>query len=604
MTATNPLPLDSESLLSGDWIQCQQLFVHSYPYSGNDNQPTINPDSLIATLKQLQANPDLSLLEAAQLHADHSESLNRQSYAMIRFVDQLYDNYFDSNQLHPVINQQLKQLRPAAVISLLNKKLPWSDNLNPAKVLPLIVRHTIGWQPELGRAAQRYLDSLKGPIEQLAEADTAEQLSTAVKRLSDFYNAEQQRIKKLEQRLVDSEIGALQAKHAQQHSARSLNQLMAGKKLPASITSLLQHRWREFLQLTIINHGINSEPWHRLFSLTERLIASFQPVADDPHQSRDKAIIELTTELAEELKPFAHHSDPLNQELAVIEQEHMHILKGLVPQYAGFELIDNSNPLLSSQLSISRQLLNKVTTLEPGQWFFYRLEGHTKRIKLVLKIDREQQLLFTSFIGVKSEQFSFEEFAYLLSSQIVIPVGRNIPLSGSGARTIDNLLQHYNQQRQRLANQRAIEQEQKNQQKMAREQARKKALKEASDFVTAQQQARLKAEEEKTRRDRQIQQQQHLQQVKDQLDRFQLGGRITFYNDHADNNLNCRLAAILQTTGEYIFVDSAGIKQKVMTKHQLAECLEQHSAIIVDCGSDFENTLEKVVNNLRTRKRP
>ena len=407
MTATDNILLDIQSLLAGKWPQCQLLLNACYPFNNSENRKVIDRQQLIHILKKYPIDPVQPLIDAVNNRLEAIETIGPETFSIFKFVDQLFNNYCNNSKMHNQINLQIKQFRSAVAISLLNQKLPWDDEINPVTLLSLILQHAVGWQPELGRGAERFLDKLALHIGRLAIVDSKESFSTEVRKLQDFFTAEQQRIKKLEKRLHDAEIGVLHAKHANQLSARTLNQQMAGKKLPASIVAFLQGPWRESMRLLIINEGHNSQSWQHIVKLTETFIWSFQPITKDRCQS----VYDSISELPEQLRKVTiglYHSGNLDIELKLIENEHLKILKGQALEYADFELIDNSDPLATSLVSISHTLLDQATAYNEGQWFLYQSEAGQKRIKLTVKIDRVQQLLFSNFIGVKAEQFSLK----------------------------------------------------------------------------------------------------------------------------------------------------------------------------------------------------
>ncbi len=600
MTTKNTLSLDINALLVGDWPQCQTLLNGCFPFTGSDNRKPVAQQQLIHILKHQQIAPNTPLLDAVKNQLEAIETLSTDSFAVLTFVDQLFDNYLKNSKIHRHINIQIKQFRAAAAISLLNQKLPWLDDANPVKALHSILQHAVGWQPELGRGAERFLDKLSTHINQLAYTDSKEGFSTALQQLHAFFDTEQQRIQKLEKRLRDAEIGALHAKHANQLSARTLNQQMAGKKLPLSIVNFLHGPWRESMRLLIINEGKDSEHWRRMLSITSMLIWTFQPIEEGEQQQVYQSISELSEQLRE-VAIGLHHSGKLDEELLIIENEHLNVLKGQTLAYADFDLINNTDPLMTAQASISNTLLDRVAAINEGQWFLYQSDAEEKRIKLIVKTNQAQQLLFSNFMGIKSEQFNFEEFAYLLSSKIITPIDLRDPFKATGKKIITALLERHQIQQQQHTREKAIAEETARQQKQAQEQAREKALEEARAFAERQQQTRIKAEQQEQKRQQQLKQEKQIEDISKQLQRFRLGGRVVFHNENGDIQ-NCRLAVILQTTGEYIFVNSAGVKQHTLLKEQLSERLLQGSAKIIDHGSDFENTLEKVVNNLRKRK--
>ncbi|WP_101758792.1 DUF1631 family protein [Oceanicoccus sp. KOV_DT_Chl] len=587
--------IDINSVLAGHWQQCQALLLESYP--GKLDGRAVDPQNLINLLAKLTLANDDKLLDYVESQLDAVECLSPEQYASLKFTDHFFSNYQKNLLLDPIISQQLSVLRPAIAISLLQQQLPWSDQTGIVPLLNTIFFHAIGCQASLGRAAERFSQQLASIIQQ---AGTLSEKSTA---LQIFFEKEKARVNKLEQRLYDAELGTLHAKHASQLSAKTLNQFMAGKKLPTVISTFLQGPWRESMRLMIISDGNASENWQKILRLTETLIWSFQPFDNTDTEYRQH-VYQSIADISEQLREVAvglHHSSKLDEELANIEAEHLKILRGMEIEYHPFQLIDNTDPLLSSQVSMSNSLIKSAAAYDEGQWFIERDDGVERRIKLSVKISQAQQLLFTNFLGIKAAQYSFEEFAYRLSSKMITPIKTGDPFKATGEKMLDGLLQRHLQQQQQAASEAAIEKEIIRQQEISRQAARDKALKEAAAHVEAQKTARLKAQQQNEQLRAQQAQQKQLDEVQFQLDKLLVGGIVIFYDENSKGE-HCKLAAVIQSSGQHIFVNRQGIKQHALDKPQLTDRLLNNQAKIIDYGSNFDSTLETVVNGLRTRK--
>jgi hypothetical protein len=617
--------IELNSVLTGEWNQCQSLLNYSYPHSNLNNFQEIDKQQLLALLSQRALNNTETLVNSVKLHIDSIETLDADCYSVLTFVDQLFNNYVRNSKLHPSINLQLQRLKPAIAIALLNERLPWKDD-KIAATFRLIYRYSMGWEPEQGRSAEKFLVKLNAAI------DPKNEMEHVFILLNEFFEKDQKRIQKLESRLRDVEIGTLHAKHAQQLSAKTLNQHMAGKKLPLPIIEFLQGPWRESMRLLIVNKGKESEEWSHIIRLTETLIWSFQPV-DDQDSERKQHIINSISEISEQLREATiglHHSGNIDEELALIEQEHLKILKSETLVYQNFELIDNTDPLISSTASISKTLLDKVSSLSEGQWFIHHTDNGDQKIKLCVKISQVKQLLFTNFLGMKVSYTSFEDFAYLLSSKTVSRIDIRDPLTATGEKILSVLFERHKSNVKQSLHDQAFEKKIIIKQQRAREEARKKALLEAvalkkahfraqeiakatAQFTTTPKKIELPEVSKQTRTgfiennsERPLHQ-HNAEQNQEKKPLFEIsdlnvGGKVVFQETDGETT-RCKLAAIIQTSQHYIFVDRSGVKKYMLTKDELTAMLRLKSATILEPGSNFEGALERVVNNLRERKK-
>jgi DNA segregation ATPase FtsK/SpoIIIE-like protein len=352
------------------------------------------------------------------------------------------------------------------------------------RVLAVVQHSGAGYQPELGRAGEKILVELGAAAQQVGRDGWA----AAAAALESWWTQEQQRLGRLEQRIVDTERGQLRSRRAQQVAARLLNQTMAGQRFAREVAEYLQREWFQELQWALLQFGVDSEQWRRRARLTERLVASLQPAGDDDAQQLYALIPDVGAELAAVLDERAHDRNILEQQLALIEAQHLLLLRGQEPPAADFQLIANNDPWLSTT-TISASLLQRVAVLEPGSWFALRDGDGELRIKLALKLDDSTQLLFVNRLGVKTLQKSFEEFAYLLS----VGAAQQLPAPDCARAVLRTVLdqlaqssaddQHARAEARRLADAEA----------RLRIEAKAKAMAEAKALAEAQAQAEIEA---------------------------------------------------------------------------------------------------------------
>lgn len=87
-----------------------------------------------------------------------------------------------------------------------------------------------------------------------------------------------------------------------------------------------------------------------------------------------------------------------------------------------------------------------------------------------------------------------------------------------------------------------------------------------------------------------------------QVDRLQVGGWVEFQEDE-DNTLRCKLAAIIDATGKYIFVDRTGMKVRERSRESLALDVRRNTVRILDDTLLFDRALESVIDNLQRLNR-
>jgi len=66
--------------------------------------------------------------------------------------------------------------------------------------------------------------------------------------------------------------------------------------------------------------------------------------------------------------------------------------------------------------------------------------------------------------------------------------------------------------------------------------------------------------------------------------------------------LRCRLAAVINGIGRYIFVNRSGIKVAEFNRDELELALRQKSVLLIEDDRLFDRALESVISNLRDMK--
>lgn len=521
------------------------------------------------------------------------------------------------------------------------------------RLLALVQHSGAGYQPELGRAGEKILVELGAAAQQAGRDGWA----AAATGLESWWTQEQQRLGRLEQRLVDTERGQLRSRRAQQVAARLLNQTMAGKQFSREVADYLQREWFQELQWALLQFGAASEQWQRRARLTERLVASLQPAGgdDEARQQLYALIPDVGAELSAVLDERSHDRNVLEQQLALIEAQHLLLLRGNEPHAADFQLIANNDPWLSTT-TISASLLQRVAVLEPGNWFMLRDGADELRIKLVLKLDDSTQLLFVNRLGVKVLQKSFEEFAYLLSvgaaQQLPRPDCANEILRQIVARLLRNA-DHDEQERaeaRRLIDAEARLRIEAKAKALAEAQALAEALAEAEAAQRIREEQIAQEEEERrqelARRDAQLQQErtrqleaerqqreaeqealraasaaaaaltaapeeqpvapideQRLRAARREAGLLPLGSWIEL-SDASGAKQRLKVAVKLPSSGKLILVDRDGVRQAEFERDAFASLLYEERARILNQGPKFEDTLARVVDSMRRDRAP
>ena len=266
--------------------------------------------------------------------------------------------------------------------------------------------------------------------------------------------------------------------------------------------------------------------------------------------------------------------------------------------YVEYLPIDTPGSGSGSRPSVSRILLRKVSSLEPGQWFIYTEGEKSARIKLALKLEDVRQILFTNRNGMKALDRSYDEIAYLMSSGVLRPLNHQAVFSDTFRNFYQGLLDELERKQKLVA--------EANREEAEREATRQKALQEAAALARANEEAEHQRREE-ARQQRlekaqeaaaRAENQERVAQIAELVDKLQIGAWLKL--PAADGTLeDCKLAVRIASADKMIFVSRAGVKIGEYSAEQLTMLLVAGDGEIGDTGVEFEDTLAQVVSKLR-----
>ena len=608
---------------------------HRYIKSkGPDATATV--DEIIAFLRdidenRLHGNPTLISL-MAESHAEWI--ISDEDKSVINSVDDCSKIIFKLIDVEAEINQQLRRMIPEVACQLLKKPdLPLSiSEYTLFEVLDLLVSACVGWAPGLGRSGENFYKKVNEVVDSLQQGENDyKRIETD---LQNFLNKEQERILKVEKRLIASETGFLRSARSKTHSAQMLNRAMEDKQLTQPIIDFLLGPWYNSLQLLALKTGFDGEDWSRAVKLTKTLIWTYQPIQseDKELENREKQrlyrIIEnIPDEVRDLLIAFEQQSDNTNHALEELESEHVQVVSGLPLEYVSFTPIETGEEVFNQKTSVSRILLRKVKNLNPGQWFTFEENNVCIRIKMILKLDDIKYVLMTNRNGVKALEKSFDELAYYLSAGVIKPLSHEDIFSSTFATYYHGLVEKYEQHVKHPADQPTDEtreevafedltrdevtreettREQIASKELTREEARRKSI--ARQAAMAR--SRLEAERTRHKENRQnLLTRARLEASKPaNLEKvIELTVTVSSLNvgawlklPDADGLLSeCKLAVKLTATNKMIFVSRAGMRMGEYSIEELVQILVAGEGEIEKGGLEFEDTLEKVVTKLR-----
>ena len=494
------------------------------------DDPILPPDELLAYLKNTDGydtTPLAAVLIQTEAIGDPAVPSPEQT-AILQWLDAALQHWEQHFPLEEPLGSQLRPLKSLAAALAVSDP----DFLRPGthplhQLLDTLQDRAIGWHPQLGRAGQALEQQFAQTISNALDwfDDQTTDLTTICSALTDAAERDQVRAQRMTQRVIETERGRVKTADAKLQAARMINAALEKFPAPEEIGEFLKGHWYTSAQLVLLKFGADSEAWQEMSATTETLLDSLQSTEAES-ESRRQYIFEVVTQLPKDMRRWLlslhHDTDAVNDAMGQVEFAHLRVLRRQAMELKHIDPLatENGTPAAAGHC-------DALDNIETGQWFRVdRGSGEPLRVQLVLRIEPEQQLVFTNQAGIKVLQQSFQDFAGLINQNQVIPLdsGATFSLSLATAAGLEST-----EELEALSSDAALQtqREQEEVQRLERESEAALRLqqkqKEAERLQREQEEAqRLQREREETERlQREQEEAQRLQREREEAERLQ-----------------------------------------------------------------------------------
>jgi hypothetical protein len=272
--------------------------------------------------------------------------------------------------------------------------------------------------------------------------DTDTDLAAICTELAVVAERDQARAGRMTQRTVETEQGRIKTADARRQAARMINTALEKFQATEAIGEFLKGPWYASAQLVALKYGDDSEVWEEMSATTDTLLDSLQTV-EEPAENRRQYIFEVVTQLPKGIRRWLlslqHDNEAVEDAVGLIEFTHLQVLRNQALELKEIAAID-----MGSEDAAEGDHFDALDPVEVGQWWRVDLgDGEPLRLQLALKLEREQQLLFTNQAGIKALQQSYRDFADLVArgKVTVLHCGASFSASLASAAGIDSVEQ-------------------------------------------------------------------------------------------------------------------------------------------------------------------
>jgi Protein of unknown function (DUF1631) len=357
-----------------------------------------------------------------------------------------------------------------------------------------------------------------------------------------FVEMDKRRSNLVEQRTVNAEDGKAKFEIARSKVQAALNERVTGKLLPQVVVTLLESAWSNVLFLVYLKEGEEDKNWQESLQVVDDLLWSVAPMVDaDSRKRLLKMVPDLLKKLRLGLNKIGYNPFEMNELFADLEVIHLSQLKELntVQREAP------APPQKAAQTKVIEEALDQM--LEQRSADEVSLEA--------LDAELDQQLAEFDALGDLVSQSTDDELKQSPAVVPSLPLPPAEPAQDKFSRQVVDKLQASSVSPEPAA-------------ELSKELAKELP---AADPCLAR------------------------------VDAMSTGNWVELHQDD-EKKFRCRLAAIIRSTGKYIFVNRSGMKVAEYSRMSLAQALKQGLVSALDEGLLFDRALESVIGNLRDMK--
>ncbi len=413
-------------------LQSQAATVAPLPPRGP--QPTANVLQEVVHLKEQL------LSQIGSLRGERPGQVATMDEDTIDLVGMLFEFILEDRNLPTEMQVMLARLQiPYLKAAILDRRL-FAHRQHPARrLLDNLADAAKAWSPEADRD-HRLHDKIKVIVDALLQEfdDDLGIFDRLNIELQEFQDLSRRRAELAEQRVAESTRGREKLDQARRRAAREILTRIGDHSLPPLIHGILSRAWANYMVLTILRQGDESNEFRDALRFVNDFIASTRPARSlDDRRALRQMLPGIERSLRRGLANVAFQENDIERLLAQLHTYYRHQLGEAVPiaevqaaeEAATLPIPDNIQPIAESdaepdpapiepqQMEASPEL-RLVLDLKPGIWLEFVTGGDTiERAKLSWISPMSGRYLFVNRRGLKVADYAPQELANELVKQ-------------------------------------------------------------------------------------------------------------------------------------------------------------------------------------------
>ncbi len=219
---------------------------------------------------------------------------------------------------------------PYLKVAILDKHL-FAQKSHPARrLLDLLAEAGKSWTEEVDRDHRVY-DRIRACVETVLRDfdDDVGVFERELTSFSEFIDQHRKRAELAEQRAADATRGREKLQHARRTAAREILKRIEERNLPAVVHSVLSRPWANYLVLTLLRQGEESDEWKNALRFADEFVWSAQPKTTESEVTRLRALLpQLEKALRHGLATVAYHDSDIKQLMGELSAFYRRLLDG------------------------------------------------------------------------------------------------------------------------------------------------------------------------------------------------------------------------------------------------------------------------------------
>ena len=315
--------------------------------------PNLSPTDLLSALTILQ-NQTLAAQSQAHTAADaanavqqikqelldqvhklggdtHGHHVSTADEDTIDLVGMLFEFILQDRNIPSEIQAQIGRLQiPYLKIAILDKHL-FAQKSHPARrLLDALAEAGKSWSAE-SDVDNRLLERIKAIVETVLSDfdDDLAVIEHEFASFDQFVRQHRRRAELAEQRAAEVTRGREKLHVARRNAAREILVRIGNRELPPVVHNVLSRPWANYLVLTELRHGSNSDEWKNALRFADEFVWSALPKANDIDKSRLRTLLpQLEKALRHGLGTVAYHEGDVRLLMQELSQFYQRVLNG------------------------------------------------------------------------------------------------------------------------------------------------------------------------------------------------------------------------------------------------------------------------------------